>query len=597
MRHGRTLGAMPAVVEALDSVKELPVEPGREAVARFRVRNTGNDVNNFTFRILGEPGRWGDSGIRVVGDSAGEHKITGKPADALPELDLLPNAKGDVEVTFRPPPSSDTPPGLVPYELLVCSHIAGNDEREEQVEAVQDGLLDVATFRNRDAQLLPRTSRGRFRGRHRLAVDNKGNSAATATFEAEDAENFLDVRFRPRKLVVEPGTAAFTKVRVRPRRLFLLGPPRAAPFKISVTFTSDAADDAPVPDGQIPPVDGLYMQRGVVPPLLLPLGVLVAAAVILWAIFRPQAQGTAAQLDPAQQAAATQAIANKANDIAAQSNALTRRAIKTAHADAVQARKQAAQAAAATRKQSAHAASTARKDAGKALQAATPSFTGTPYAQRVVQPFTAQPFPAHAFYVTDVVLGNPGGGKGTVTLTLGGAPVLVEPLTGVNAAAVKLSTPLLVQRDQTLAVHTSCTQDPCTPSVFVSGFAPAKPPDSTGARGAPSWKRLSPSCSPRPACATLAVPPKARSFELTDVVFQNPAGDTGTITLSRGGRPLLVEGLDPSRAGDLALSFAAPIVLRPREKLTLTVGCRVRSGACTAGALLVGVLRLAPAAR
>ena len=104
---------------------------------------------------------------------------------------------------------------------------------------------------------------------------------------------------------------------------------------------------------------------------------------------------------------------------------------------------------------------------------------GTPYAQRVVQPFTAQPFPAHAFYVTDVVLGNPGGGKGTVTLTLGGAPFLVEPLTGVNAAAVKLSTPLLVQRDQTLAVHTSCTQDPCTPSVFVSGFAPARPPDST----------------------------------------------------------------------------------------------------------------------
>lgn len=46
---------MPAVVEAFDPEKELPVDPGKEAVARFGVRNTGDDVSNVTFRILGEP--------------------------------------------------------------------------------------------------------------------------------------------------------------------------------------------------------------------------------------------------------------------------------------------------------------------------------------------------------------------------------------------------------------------------------------------------------------------------------------------------------------------------------------------------------------
>ena len=94
---------MPAVVEAADPRKELPVEPDKEVVARFRVRNTGDDVNNFTFRILGEPSRW-PTGIRVVGDPRGERK----PQEGPPELDLLPNGNGEVEVTFRPPAKSNT---------------------------------------------------------------------------------------------------------------------------------------------------------------------------------------------------------------------------------------------------------------------------------------------------------------------------------------------------------------------------------------------------------------------------------------------------------------------------------------------------------
>ena len=196
---------MPAVVESVDPgkelpvgpgkeavTKELPVEPGKEAVARFRVCNTGDDVNNFTFRILGEPSRW-PTGIRVVGDPRGERKIE----DGPPELDLLPNGNGEVEVTFRPPAASDTAPGLVPYGLLVCSYFEQDDKRDEEVEAVEAGLLNVARFHESAAQLLPRTSRGRFSGKHRLAVDNRGNSPMIATFRAEDAENFLDIRFSP----------------------------------------------------------------------------------------------------------------------------------------------------------------------------------------------------------------------------------------------------------------------------------------------------------------------------------------------------------------------------------------------------------------
>ena len=355
-------------------------------------------------------------------------------------------------------------------------------------------MLNVAKFHKFAAQLLPRTSRGRFSGKHRLAVDNYGNSPVIATFRAEDAENSLDVPFSPKTLLVEPGTAAFTKIKVKPRRKFLLGPPRAAPFKIWVAY-SDKTDDGktvPLASGEpVPPVDGLHMQRSVLPALLLPIAALVIAGVILWAIFRPQPEVTAADLAPAQQAA--------------EANELTARSINVAHQDAVAARTQSAKQAALarkdaeeTQKQVAQAASAARKDAektqqqaakataaagaagatannavrtaGKALQAATPPFAGTPFGQRLAlpadctpsctspQPFTAQAFPAQTFYVTDIRVGNPGNGKGTLTLALGGKPVLVEPLASVTGADVKPSTPLLVQGGEALAARVSCTE-------------------------------------------------------------------------------------------------------------------------------------------
>jgi hypothetical protein len=620
---------MPALVEALDPEQELPVEPGEEAVARFSVRNTGDDVNNFTFRVLGEPGSW-PTGIRVVGAPNGKQS-----EDSLPELDLLPNGKGEVEVTFRPPRTAATAPGLVPYGLLVCSYAARDNKREEDIEAVQEGLLNVGRFQRRAAQLLPRTSRGRFSGKHRLAVDNYGNSAATATFSAEDAENSLDVRFSPERLAIEPGTVAFTKVKVKPRRKFLLGPPRAAPFKIFVRFEDDVAEDVTSAEAVVPPVEGLYMQRGVVPFVLLPIAVLVAAGVILWSLLKPHVTATAQQLAPAQQAA-------ESNALTRQANALTLQAIKSAHGDAVLSRDQAANNAREARKQAAQAASAASqaakqtqaqaakatsaaaqagttadqaektakgaaKTADKAVQIATPPFTGAPYAQQLAlppdctkecaspQPLGAQPFPAQTFYVTDVIVSNPGGGQGTLTLTLGGKPVLVQALTGVSGPDLKPSTPLLVQGDETLAARVSCAEGPCTPSVLVSGLAPAKAPDPTGPDGTPTWTRLSRSCPQASACAVMTVPAKAQSYALTDVILQNPAGDTGTVTLLRGKQPLLVEGLDPSAASDLPISFSAPIVLEAGEKLTLSVDCGNSGGRkCTPGALLIGVLKLAP---
>jgi hypothetical protein len=66
-----------------------------------------------------------------------------------------------------------------------------------------------------------------------------------------------------------------------------------------------------------------------------------------------------------------------------------------------------------------------------------------------------------------------------------------------------------------------------------------------------------------------------------DVILQNRAGDTRTVTPMRGTQPLLVEGLeglDPLRAGALPISLSTPIVLKADEKLTLAVDCRDSGG-------------------
>jgi hypothetical protein len=99
------------------------------------------------------------------------------------------------------------------------------------------------------------------------------------------------------------------------------------------------------------------------------------------------------------------------------------------------------------------------------------------------------------------------------------------------------------------------------------------------------------------ACSVLTVPANAKSYELTDVVFQDAAGDTGTVTLARGGQPMLVEGLDGSQPS-IPISLAAPVVLKAGEKLTLTVDCWNAGGRkCTPAALLLGVLRLPPSSK
>lgn len=80
--------------------------------------------------------------------------------------------------------------------------------------------------------------------------------------------------------------------------------------------------------------------------------------------------------------------------------------------------------------------------------------------------------------------------------------------------------------------------------------------------------------------------PDGVSLQLTDIVLQNPAGNTGTLRIQRGDTALLVVELGNFR--DLDYHFVAPIVFAGGQKLVLAAECT--SPGCTPGAYFAGFL-------
>ena len=80
--------------------------------------------------------------------------------------------------------------------------------------------------------------------------------------------------------------------------------------------------------------------------------------------------------------------------------------------------------------------------------------------------------------------------------------------------------------------------------------------------------------------------PAGNVLQVTDIVLQNPTGDTGSLQIRRNGTPLLVVELGNFR--DLDYHFVAPIVFTAGQKLELGANCT--AGACTPGAYFAGYL-------
>ena len=423
----------------------LLVEPGGEALLDVEVRNTGTVVDAFTVTPIGAAAGW--------------------TAVEPPSVSLLPGTTGTVTVRFRPPRDPATPVGAVPFGLRIEA------AEDPAGTVVEEGVIDVASFTASSAELHPVTSqaRGRRRGRHRLAVDNRGNVQQTVHLSAVDADDLLDVALTPPVLLIPPGGVAWAEIRPRAMKRFWRGDPVLHPFQILV----EAEQDGPIV------LDARLEQRAVLPAwlvkalLLAALG--IAALLALWfAVLKPSIQDLAGS-------AATKA--------AQQSGAAAGSAAGADAAKKVLGQQKPAPGGAPTKPAPSKPTPTANPAPSSAPKAVGPSYLdpyGNPDSVRLVaggkasRTFTT----AEIFSLTDLFFENPNEDKGSVVVRRDGAPLFTKSLRSFLDLDEHFAAPIVFAPGSTLSFDVQCanpptskgTEAPCSAAVFATGFTRAPSP-------------------------------------------------------------------------------------------------------------------------
>ncbi|MGH8875297.1 MAG: hypothetical protein ACRDVM_08630, partial [Acidimicrobiia bacterium] len=240
----------------------ITVDPGGEATCEIKVRNNGAVVDQFSLDVVGDAGPW----------------ATVQP----PVLNLFPGAEGVAQIQFKPPKSSKIAAGDVAFGVRVVS------KEDIQGSVVEEGVLSIGGFAETTAELVPRTSRGRRKARHELAVDNRGNHRVNADILFNDPDQLLKFKADPPALVTEPGTATFARIEVAPKKTFWRGQNKTLPFQVIV---------APE-QGEPVVTDGTMVQEAVLPKwlgkALLAAAALVLLAGLLWAtLLKPTIESAA----------------------------------------------------------------------------------------------------------------------------------------------------------------------------------------------------------------------------------------------------------------------------------------------------------------
>ncbi len=374
--------------------KNVSVEPGAVATVRARVQNTGQIVDEFGVDVLGDASGWASS--------------------TPPMVRLFPGQEEVVTITFRPPRAAEVRSGDIPFAVRV------QPREDPQGSTVEEGVVSVGAFVEAGAELIPRNSRGSRSGVHEIAVDNRGNAALQATLSAGDQDKQLDFKLSPASLAVGAGSAAFARLRVRPKQTFFRGAPKSRPFQVKVQ-----------PEGR-PPVnlDGTLIQGPLISPWMLPATLALIAAIIavtvLWFLaVKPGIESVArnAVISPSP-------VANTSNG---------------------------------------GGGGKTSPPVNPTAGTTNPSGPGVDFAQRLAPggPVVAYKVPSKTtLYVTDLVFNNPGSENGLVSFQRDSSDLLDENLANYRDLDYHFVTPIQINTNQTIRLAGSCKS--C--SLLVTGY-------------------------------------------------------------------------------------------------------------------------------
>jgi len=451
------------------SPSEVRVEPGQQATCEIKIRNTGEVVDQFTLELIGELGDWVSLEPKVV--------------------NLFPDAEAQAKLVFSPPKSSEVKAGETAFAVRVASR------EDPEGSSVEEGSVTVAPFVKIGGEFVPHGSRGALRGRHRLAVDNHGNTAAAVQIGLTAPDGELRFKIRRQSLTVEPGTAVLVPVRAIPKKWFLKGPKKTHPFQATITgedFEPETADAAMVQEQLLP--TWLFKALGAL------IAVLIVLVVLWFTLLRPIVKSEATNTAKEQTGQLAAGIA-QASEAASDANAKAQN-VQNAVVDAgipVQG--------AAPPSPGAQHSSASPSPSPTAGQGATPTPapapTATPAPAAPTAPATAAATAGAAgagsdlslqanaaagkagtfqtvsytvpagksFLISDLVASNPNGDSGALQIRRGGATLIPLGLDNFRTYDQHFIQPIVIPGGQQLVIAVDCRNPaaPCTPSVYFSG--------------------------------------------------------------------------------------------------------------------------------
>ncbi|HKD98416.1 MAG TPA: hypothetical protein VKB69_12615 [Micromonosporaceae bacterium] len=366
----------------------LSVSPGGEVRCVVKVRNNGDIVESYRFQVVGDPGQW----------------ATVEPA----QISLYPAAEGTATVIFRVAKGSRMPAADLPFAVRVMP------VERPQFAAAPEGMLRVLPYRETTAEVLPRMSRVFRTARHEVAIDNRGNVPLQVSVSAADPDQALRAQANPASVMVPPGQAIFSTVKLRHPRLLWKGQPATRPFRVILGFTEGPPQMLDATAVQKP-----LISRGTGRMLALVLAGLVALAAV-WFF----------ALKPAVTSAAKDAVAAGGGGGGGGQNGPP-------------------------------------QPIGGGGQSPGPSAnptpgTQTPFSRRLAtsgggvrdDSFTVAN--KTVFLMTDIIVENPQGDAGQVDLRVNGVSMLTLSLANFRDEDYHLVTPVEVLAGQTVQLHTVC---------------------------------------------------------------------------------------------------------------------------------------------
>lgn len=451
-----------------------PVIPGEEAEVELVVTNTGGVVDSFTVEVLGDPAAW------AVVEPSG--------------LSLFPGQSETAKLRFRPPVDPGLTPGPRPYAVRIVSN------EDPQRPRVEEGVLAIAGVPVLSADLSPRTgrARGKRAGKYQIALDNRGNAPVLVDLTGYDAQDLVDVTVAPPRIEVGPGAAAFVTARARARRRFWRGPSvlhrftvAARPVQSQSSQPSQASSPEPAssqpsaaqprsygpqpakaaPGANTPaPLDASLLQEAAIPAW-----VGKAAALVLLAAIALAALWFTV-LKPVVRDAATGAA----------NQALTAAGIPTGGSGGGNAGGGGGGGGGAATPSSAGGAGSSPSSGSSASSSPSASTPTVPAGPTLPAPIAfavdlkangALTAGSHqAYTVTDLVLQNPNGDTGSLTITRGGNTLISTRMENFRDYDLHFVTAITVGAGQSLNISVTCDKPgggatSCSPAVLVSGMS------------------------------------------------------------------------------------------------------------------------------